>query len=281
MLEVKNLYAGYGKKNILSDVSFTAESGKLTCIIGANGSGKSTLLGSIAGAGRIKKSGSILYGNEKLESLSVKERAQKIAYMMQSEYSSWNYCCRDIILTGRWCHTANGFYSEKDYDIAVDAAKLLKIENILDKSVHEISGGQWQKVRLARALSQGSPVVLLDEPLSSLDFGYQRDLLLLIKQIAKEKNIVALISIHDLNLASCFADKLVLLCKGKEESGVSVSGNSSVDGSEPDCEGNSVNASSSVSGTVKEIFVPEILNSAYGTSFKFYPHPESGVPQIY
>jgi len=215
----KNISAGYQKKNVLKDVSLELSQGDFICLCGPNGSGKSTLLTILAGLSnaslKLTKSQipPALFEDKiiPLSSLSKKEIAQKIAFMQQSEYSTWDFTVKELVLQGRFPYTKNGWYSSEDQEIVEKIIQQMGLSAYSDRTVHSLSGGEFQKVRIARALAQKPDFLLLDEPASNLDFVYEPKLMESLKQIAKEENIGVLISIHDLNLAARMADKIAFL----------------------------------------------------------------------
>lgn len=210
--------------NVLQNVNFTLEGGTLICLCGLNGSGKSTLLSILTGLApaSLNFTTEPIIQTEKLStpvtisSLSRKQCAQNISFMAQNENSIWDFTVFDVVLSGRFCYTKNGNYSEEDKQIAYDVLKEMQLEQFSDRTVHTLSGGEFQKVRIARSLAQTPSFIILDEPTSSLDFVYEHTFIELLKQKAIEKNIGILISIHDINLAAKFCDKILLLPKNKD-----------------------------------------------------------------
>lgn len=248
VLHISNLSASWNKKPVLYNASLSLSKGEFVCLCGPNGSGKSTLLSIIAGINTEiaaeKKSVPFAY-------LSPKKRSRIISYMQQTETSAWNYAVRDFVLTGRFAHTQfSGFYIQADCMVADEAIKRVQIENLAEKKVHELSGGEFQKVRIARCLAQETPFMLLDEPAASLDFACQEKILSMLKEIAKERNTGILISIHDINTAARFADRIVLLPK-----------------LEP-C----------ISGTPQEIMTAQTLSAVYKAHIQICTHPVYGSP---
>lgn len=271
VLEVKNLSASWSGEPVLRNISLTLHSGELVCLTGPNGSGKSTLLTLLAG---IKEAGleietaeelpsfngKLLIGGSKQQNLTRKETATHISYLTQNETSSWNYKVRDIVLTGRFSHTGvSGSYRAHDYEVVDSIMEELHISSLADKSIFSLSGGEFQKVRIARSLAQEPDMLLLDEPVANLDFGYQAELLSFIRNLAHEKNKGVLVSIHDLNTAARFADTLLLLPKINESNEMQ----------------------KMVIGKPENILVPEVLKSIYGASFGTFIHPEYNCIQVY
>ncbi len=217
MLEIKELWFKHKgqKEDILKDVSFTTEKRRLTVILGPNGSGKSTLFKCITGIWEPYK-GSILADGKEINKLSHLERAKIFAVVPQEHEPAFPYSVFDIVLIGRAPYV--GLFSSpnsKDYKKAEQALKSLGIYHLRDKPYNKISGGEKQLVLLARALAQEAPFMLLDEPTSNLDFKNQIKVLSKIKNLAYEKGLTALVTLHDPNLASLFADKIILIKNGK------------------------------------------------------------------
>ena len=133
--------------------------------------------------------------------------------MQQNEYSIWDFSVSDFILQGRFPYSKNGIYSKNDYSIVNSVINELCLNKLKDRNVHSLSGGEMQKVKIARALAQEPLFLILDEPSSSLDIVFEPKLLKLLKDLTKTKNIGVLISIHDINITSDVADKICLLSK--------------------------------------------------------------------
>ena len=220
---LSEISAYYGNKLVLKNISVNIQQGMLTCICGPNGCGKSTLLTVMAGAWKSEPQLRVLEGvkrkNDSLTSINAmslcgmprKKVAQIVSFMQQSEYSTWNFSVMELVLQGRFCHTKNGFYTQKDEQLALEALRELQIEELAQRPVHSLSGGEFQKARIARALCQEPQFILLDEPAANLDFVYEPWLMKKLKSLAHSKNIGIFISIHDVNLAAGYADQLILL----------------------------------------------------------------------
>ncbi len=217
MLEVKNLcfkHKGHSE-NVLNDISFTAEKRGLTVILGPNGSGKSTLFKCITGVWEPYR-GSILADGTEITKLTPLERAKIFAVVPQEHEPAFPYSVFDVVLIGRAPYI--GLFSSpspKDYEKAEEALHTLGIYNLKNKPYNKISGGERQLVLIARALTQEAPFMLLDEPTSNLDFKNQLKVLSKIKTLSCERGITALVTLHDPNLASLFADKIILIKNGK------------------------------------------------------------------
>ena len=218
-LKIQNLSASYGDKIVLSDVSFSLQRGDFVCLCGPNGAGKSTLLGVMAGVADagLKVSG----GGEQLSDFSRlprREAARLVAYLQQNEYSEWNFLVHDYVLQGRYAYTKRSLfgagpanYSAADYEVVEEVLEELGLSDFSNRYIHELSGGEFQKIRLARALAQTPVFLLLDEPAANLDYVYEPHLMQLLRDTAHKKNLGILAAVHDINLAARFADKILLL----------------------------------------------------------------------
>ena len=212
MIEVKNLSFAYGKREVLRDVSFKAESGEIVGILGNNGAGKSTLVTCLNHILK-PKSGKIILNGKDAETLSKRELAQYISYVAQKNEQTQTTVF-DSVLLGRKPYIK---WSIGQEDIAVcdEIIERVGLSEMKLRALDELSGGELQKVMLARALVQQPKVMLLDEPTSNLDPKNQYEMMKLVRQVADEKNITVLVVIHDLSLAMRFCDKFLLMKDGK------------------------------------------------------------------
>ncbi|MDR1389997.1 MAG: ABC transporter ATP-binding protein [Treponema sp.] len=215
MLEVKNLYCGYGRGDILTGLNFTAERGEIICIAGPNGSGKTTLLKAIACL--LDYRGNILLDSTELSSLARKDLAKKTALLGQLSQFYFPYSIYETVALGRYAYSDSLFknLSPVDKTIIEEVLERLELSRERNCLITELSGGQLQRVFLARTLVQDPHLVLLDEPTNHLDLHHQLELLGFLKDWAKEKQKIVASVLHDLNLAYSFADKVILLDKGK------------------------------------------------------------------
>ena len=211
MLEIRNLSAGYGGNPVLQDISLAFPAGKVTVLAGPNGCGKSTLLKAIAGI--LPASGECLLEGASLNSLPSRQRAQKLALLPQSR-SIPEITVRRLVLHGRfpYLHYPRQ-YGRADYAAADAALNTLGIAGLADRSLAALSGGQRQKVYIAMALAQDTPVVLLDEPTAFLDIAHQLQLMALAKDLTAKGKTVVLV-LHDLTLALEHADRMVVMGDG-------------------------------------------------------------------
>ena len=213
MMEVKNLYYHYkGCPDVLKNVSFRIEPGKLLAILGNNGVGKSTLLKCF---NHILKpdSGEVILDGKNLLKQPGREVAQQVAFVSQSVPNT-QMTVHDVVMLGRRPYMKWGF-TEEDHMIVHDAMHRLDVEDMRGRFLNQLSGGEKQKVMLARALAQQPKAMLLDEPTSALDIQNQYQVLKLVREICHNDNMIAVVVIHDLNLALRFCDRFLLLKDGE------------------------------------------------------------------
>ena len=215
MIEVKNIYCGYDNKKIIKDLSFNVNNGENLCIVGPNGCGKSTLLKSIANI--IEYEGSVKIDNKEVSSFSRIDLAKKVALMSQTSQIYFPYTVYDTVSLGRYAYSKGVFskLSLTDKRIIVDSMKKVGIYELKDKLITELSGGQLQRVFLAKIFAQDPDIILLDEPTNHLDFKNQIDLLENLNEWVKTNNKIVIGVLHDLNLVQYFADKVLMIQSGK------------------------------------------------------------------
>ena len=212
MLEIQNLCAGYPGKDVLKSIHFTAPAGKVTAIIGPNGCGKSTLLKTLCGILPVQ-SGQVSLGGQAILGLSSRELAKIAAYLPQSRPIP-DMTAQRMVLHGRFPYL--GYprrYGKSDYAWADRAMEAMGISELADTPLQQLSGGQRQKVYIAMALAQDTPVILLDEPTTYLDISHQLQMMHLAKDLAARGKTVVMV-IHDLPHALQTADHIVLLHQG-------------------------------------------------------------------
>jgi len=215
ILEVKNLICGYDSRFFLEDVNLKVDEKEFIGIIGPNGSGKTTLLRAITRVLK-PKSGTISFNGRDLWSIGPGQLACKVAVVSQKSESA-NMSVEEYILLGRTPHYKRFqlLETQKDFDIAARCMALTETECLKNKLMDEISGGERQLALIARALTQEPELLLLDEPTTFLDITHQINILDLIKRLNRELNLTVMMVLHDLNLASEYCDRLVLLNKGR------------------------------------------------------------------
>lgn len=214
MIRLENISFSYdrGQREILRSIDFSASDGSITAILGVNGVGKSTLLKCINRIIRAD-SGDILLDGENVNALSAKELAKKIAYVPQS-IGKDDTLVYDMVLLGRKPYI-KWDVTERDHEIVKSIMKRLNIGEYADRSIATLSGGEAQKVLLARALAQEPRVLLLDEPTSSLDPRNQHEVLELVRALTIEKELSTICVVHDLNLAVRYCDHYLYLKDGE------------------------------------------------------------------
>lgn len=208
---VKNVSAGYGKRRVLDHVSVSFASNQLTGIIGPNGSGKSTLLKCIY---RILKpaEGEICLGEQNIQQLSYRESATKIAVLAQHHTGGFDFSVEEVVLLGRTPYKGiTEGNTKRDKEIALHAMKETGVDSMADRRYSLLSGGEQQRVMLARALTQETPCLILDEPTNHLDITYQ----IQIMDLVSTRNLTVVAAIHDLNMAALYCDKLVAMQNGQ------------------------------------------------------------------
>lgn len=211
-LEVRDLRYGYTpERQVVRDVSFAVRAGECVAVLGTNGVGKTTMLKCINRVIR-PQAGEVLVDGLPVHRLSGRELAQRIGYVPQAcEFADSSVF--DAVLLGRkpflqWDVT------QRDLETVQEVLELLGLEAYAHREVNALSGGERQKVSIARALAQQAPVLLFDEPTSSLDLRNQLEVLDLTKQVVRQQNLAAVVILHDLNLALRFADRFLVMKEG-------------------------------------------------------------------
>ena len=212
LLEVRDVTFSYGERDILEDVSFSAEENTVVSILGPNGVGKTTLLKCICRINQPRK-GNILVDGEDILALPSRDFARKVAYVPQNASVS-RTTVFDTVLIGRKPHMQWAM-GDTDMDAAWDAIESLGLEDIALRNTDEISGGEFQKVHIARALVQEPRLLVLDEPSSSLDIANQHRIMRTITSAVRERNVCTVMTMHDINLASCYSDIFVFVKDGR------------------------------------------------------------------
>lgn len=214
-IKVSGLSFGYNEARVLDDISITINEGDIIGILGPNGAGKSTLIKLIAGLLK-PSSGNVLIEDESIHKISPKQRAKKIAYVPQIISMPFSYTAVEVVLMGR---THNlpllGLESKGDISAAMDAMSKTDCAHLASRPFDSLSGGERQRVILARAFAQGAKIMLLDEPTAFLDIRHQIEFNSYIREDNDHSGTTIVSAIHDINLASVFCSKIVLLKEGK------------------------------------------------------------------
>jgi len=252
MLKIQNLSVYYAQRQILNNINLEVNSGEVVALIGPNGAGKSTLIRSVSGIIPIRK-GRVEANGKDITLLEPMQRAREIAVVPQAVSLPPAFTAWETVLLGRTPYlNFLGQTSVKDEAIARQALEQVDAIHLAEHRMDEMSGGEQQRVLLARALAQDTSILLMDEPTAHLDIRHQIDLLKLVTQQVKEKNLTVLVALHDLNLAALFADRIAIVQNGVL------------------C----------VAGTPQETLTTEILNSIYNVPVHVVQHPETNVPLI-
>lgn len=215
MIKAENIYFNYGSKTILNKVSLKIKKNTFNSIIGPNGAGKTTLMRLISGLNKSFE-GNITYNDNDYRTIGPKERARSYAIVQQHYSTRFTYTCYEMICMGRHPHMSRldklGRY---DYDLVNLTIDNLKIQELVDKKTSEISGGEFQKVILARALVQEPEVLFLDEAFSEMDISAKLGMIKMLKKSVDEGKLTVISIMHDLNTAYRFSDNIHMLKGGK------------------------------------------------------------------
>jgi len=214
-LTIDGIDCSYGSVDVLKDVGFAVESGQFLGVLGPNGSGKTTLLKSISRVLKPQK-GAIFIGDENVYKMKTVDVAKQMAVVPQSTPVSFDFTALEVVLMGRNPHMARfKMEGKKDLDIAKNSMQLTRTWEFADRPVNELSGGESQRVIIARALTQEPQILLLDEPTTHLDISNQLEIMDLIKHLCETKKLLIIAVFHDFNLAARYCDSIILLNDGK------------------------------------------------------------------
>ena len=252
MLKINRLSVAYGPRVVLHNVSLEVKSGEVLALIGPNGAGKSTLVRAVSGVIPIQ-SGQVRTNGDDFASLSPMQRARYLAVVPQAVSLPAAFTVWETVLLGRTPYL--GFLGQpslKDEDLARGALERVSALALAGRRVGELSGGEQQRVLLARALCQSTPILLLDEPTAHLDLQYQVSLLELVSDLARRDKLAVLIALHDLNLAARYADHMALMVAGQI----------------------------TAVGKPDQVLRPDVIEAAYCLPVKVVRHPFMDVPWV-
>jgi len=253
MLSIQSLTVAYGPKPALQGVSLEVNSGEILALIGPNGAGKTTLVRALSGL-IPPRAGKILVDGQDVSKLSAGERARVLAVVPQARQLGGAFTVEQAVMMGRTAHMGwLGHAGETDHQAVQSALRQASLEAFSERTIASLSGGEQQRVLLARALAQATPILLLDEPTNHLDLQHQANLLSLVKKLTLEKGLAVLMALHDLNLVSFVADRVALLVDGMIRS----------------------------VGSPAEVLTPEDIGRAYQTPVDIFHHPVTGAPVIF
>lgn len=214
-MEIKHLFFAYTKENIIKDLSLNFKQGKITILLGSNGCGKSTLF-KLCTRNLKPKMGTIKLDGKNISDINRKDFAKKVAIVKQKNRLDSDIKVEELVSYGRNPYLPfMARLTEKDYQKIDEAIKLCGLEEIRDKKVNLLSGGQTQRVWIAMAIAQDSDILFLDEPTTYLDIKYQIEILNLVKRLNKNLNKTIIMVLHDINQSIKYADEIVGMYKGK------------------------------------------------------------------
>lgn len=253
MLDVQQVSGGYSSEAVLEDISFSVEKGELFGILGPNGSGKTTLLKMLSGILPFQE-GEIVINGKSLQEYKAKQLAKIIAVLSQHSSQSFSYTVKETVSLGRYAHQKGLFqtWSTADEEVVQKVMNQIGVSRFQNKNIHELSGGEKQRVFLAQALAQEPEILLLDEPTNHLDLSYQKELLDFLKQWTSENGLTVISIFHDLNLAGLYCDRLLLLENGR------------------------IN----IDQIPNEVLREERIRDVYHTDIQKHPHPKVAAPQM-
>ena len=212
-IKIRDLVFNYSSQPVLDGICFDVEPGRILGIVGPNGEGKSTLIKCIDNILKPLE-GSVCLDGRAVNKMEPMEIARHIGYVPQSATRIFPSTVFDMVLMGRRPHLAWGS-SERDMDKVSNILELLNMSDLSLRYFNELSGGQQQKVLIARVLAQEAKLLLLDEPTSNLDLNQQFEVMEMIRTLVREKGLSAVVVLHDLNLASRFSDRILMLHRGR------------------------------------------------------------------
>lgn len=242
----------YTERLIIDGISLELRSGEVLVLLGANGAGKTTLLRLIARQIKLE-SGTIVLNDCDVAKLSRRKLAQQIALMPQHENRTSMLTVWDVVSLGRMPHC--GWWaplSNTDISRVEAAIASTGLESLRDRSILELSGGEWRRMILARAIAQDASVLILDEPIAGLDLKYQYEVLDQVRLLTRQNQLVTIVTLHDLNMAAMFADRVAILHDGKLLA----------------------------IGKVEEVLTCDRIRQAFGVDVSVVKHPTLGTPLV-
>jgi len=254
MLEARDLTVNYDHRIAVAGVTVTLKSAEITAIIGPNGAGKSTLLRTLNGQ-LPHSSGTVLLDGEPIERLNRRSISRKIAVVAQEAELRFPVTVLEFVLGGRFAwatHSGWGWETERDLHIAESVLHETEMSELSTRLMNELSGGERQRALMARALATEAPILLLDEPTANLDLSHQATLLSLVRARCDQRRTAALVVTHDINLASEFADNILLMKQGRTV----------------------------YAGKPEAVLTPEILQNVFEIRVLVDAHPVTGGPRV-
>jgi len=251
-LEMQNVTLGYGSKVVVRDITFSMMPGEMVGLVGPNGSGKSTIIKALCRT-ISQWSGKVMIDGKDISRIPRKDLALLVGVVPQTAVLPSAFTAFEIVLMGRNPHLGLFQYEGPgDMAIAWQAMERTSTQHLAERRIGELSGGEIQSIVIARALTQETEAILLDEPTANLDIGRQIEILDLIKGLCRENRLTVVAALHDLNLASHYCDRLVLINDSRIRA----------------------------EGTPAEVISPENINEVYGSGSYVHTHPLSGLPAV-
>jgi iron complex transport system ATP-binding protein len=251
-LGARELDCGYGRGDVLSDVTLGVEPGKVLALLGPNGSGKTTLLRTLAQLLE-PRGGAVLLDGQPVGRRDRDRVRRRVAASLPDDAGGSTLTVAEVVRLGRAAH--RGWWRPMTPDDLASVEKALALAHLVglcDRPVSELSSGEWQRVMLARALAREPAALLLDEPTAHLDLHFQVEILELVETLAHEGGLAVVVSLHDVNQAAFWADSIALVAEGRL---LAV-------------------------GSPAEVLTTEMLRRAYGCALTVERHPESGLPMV-
>lgn len=252
MIVAQHVNKSYERTPVLHDINLTVQRGEFFGIIGPNGSGKSTLIQTLSGVEKMD-SGSIHLAGRPLASYSRKALAKWLAVLQQETLPPLRFTVREVVEMGRYPFQNWLGDEEEDHTVLIDEIMdKLHLKGLADRMLDQLSGGELQRVALAKVMAQQPTLLMLDEPTTYLDIGYQMQMMDAVRRWQSESGLTAVAVLHDLNLAAQYCDRMMLMNRGRI---VKI-------------------------GTPDEVLNEELIAEVYGTKPIIMPHPVSNQPQI-
>jgi iron complex transport system ATP-binding protein len=252
VLTIQSLDVSYGNRTVLHDIDLNLHQGEILALVGPNGAGKTTLIRAVSGLLPIDR-GSVHLLKDNLASLNPTQRARYLAVVPQARNLPGAYTVQQTVAMGRTPYTGwMGRMHTKDRTLIDQVLTQTNTFSLSERPIGELSGGEQQRVLLARALAQDTPILLLDEPTAHLDLQHQSILLNLVASTAREKGISVLLAAHDLNLVSIYADRVAILVEGRIRA----------------------------LGSPQQVLTEQNIQAAYNVPVRIIPHPDYGTPLV-
>ena len=252
ILDIKNISLNFRDKSILSDVSFSVSAGDFFVVIGPNGAGKTSLLKVLAGLQKAQK-GMVTIKDKNILNYRRRNLSQIMAIVPQHIEVGFPFTVADTVIMGRSPHLGIlGMEGENDFQIAEEAMKFTDVSHLTDRKLFQLSGGELQRVIIARAICQQPEIILLDEPTTALDPAHQLKIMDLMEKFRREHGTTIIMVSHDLNLASMYGDRVLLLKSGRVVK----------------------------TGDPKSVLNKELLEDSYGCRIQIDESPLGGVARV-